>query len=81
MRSGKAKDKGTEAKIWSEGKQKGDEDPTLTQRQNGLLINSGDNGTGIDIFFSNGNDFNTFFISGPGFLFIAILELFLRKCV
>ena len=50
MRSGKGKNKGTEAKIWSEGKQKGDEDPTLTQRQNGLLINSGDNGTGIDIF-------------------------------
>ena len=57
MRSGKGKDKGTEAKIWSEGKQKGDEDPTLTQRQNGLLINSGDNGTGIDIFLSIGNVF------------------------
>ena len=47
VKKGTKADKGTENKIWTEGKQKGDESPKLTQRQNGLLINSGDNGTGI----------------------------------
>ena len=39
--------KGSENELWNEGKQKEDHSPKLTQRQNGLLINSGDNVTGI----------------------------------
>lgn len=83
MKKGIKADKGTENKIWTEGKQKGDESPKLTQRQNGLLINSGDNGRGI--FWPNGSIHNQHpmihFISGSGWFFIIILELFLRKWV
>merc|ERR1712150_256859 len=42
--------KGSENELWNEGKQKEDHSPKLTQRQNGLLINSGDNVTGSGWF-------------------------------
>ena len=52
--------KGSENELWTEGKQKEDHSPKLTQRQNGLLINSGDNVTGI--FWPNSNIHNVQYI-------------------
>ena len=49
MKTGKDRRKGTENQVWGGEKQKGDEDSKRTQRQNGLLKNSGDSGTGIGI--------------------------------
>ena len=44
---GEGRTKVKNGKKRNEGKQKEDHSPKLTQRQNGLLINSGDNVTGI----------------------------------
>ena len=81
LRSGKGKEKETEAKIWSEGKQKGDEDPTLTQRQNGLLQNSGDNGSGILTFLSVGSIFDTFHFRARLLIHHNIRTVFKKVCL